>query len=230
MRLRLPRIAARAALVVLALSTASCMPQLFGCKVEQPDPKLVVPDSFVVAFATSRGQFNVVARKSWAPLGVARLYALLNAKHYDDNRFFRVVKGFVAQFGLSGDPAVNAAWKDRCIADEPVRHANSRGTIAFARGGPDSRSVQLFINLADNRKLDTLSGFGFPPIAEVDSGMAVVDSLYSGYGEAAPRSGSEYGMEGPSQDSIMAKGNAYLIAGWPKLDYVKTARIVKSWP
>jgi peptidyl-prolyl cis-trans isomerase A (cyclophilin A) len=219
-----------AALAALALSTASCTQSLFGCKVDNGESGVAVPDSFVVAFETSRGQFNVLARKSWAPRGVSRFYALLEDKHYDDNRFFRVVKGFVAQFGLSGDPKVNDTWKNRCIADEPVRHPNTRGTVAFARGGPNSRSVQLFVNLVDNRKLDTLSGFGFPPIAEVDSGMDVVDSLYSGYGEAAPRSGSEYGMEGPSQDSIMSRGNAYLNAGWPKLDYVKTARIVKSWP
>jgi peptidyl-prolyl cis-trans isomerase A (cyclophilin A) len=205
------------------------MPQLFGCKEEHPDPNVAVPDSFVVAFETSRGRFDVMARKQWAPIGTDRFYQLVRAKHYDDDRFFRVVKGFVAQFGLTGDPKVNAAWKIRCIADEPVRHGNVRGTIAFARGGPGTRSVQLFVNLANNPKLDTLATGGFPPIAEVIAGMPVVDSLYSGYGESAPRSGPQFGREGPSQDSIMAKGNVYLTAGWPKLDYIKTARIVQEW-
>jgi peptidyl-prolyl cis-trans isomerase A (cyclophilin A) len=220
----------RAALFTLATAlTTSCASLSSGCKQEQPDPNVVVPDSFVVAFQTSRGEFDVKAHKAWAPLGVARFYTLVDNHYYDGVRFFRVVKNFVAQFGISGDPKMNDAWKTRCMADEPVRHSNTRGTIAFARGDPGTRSVQLFINLRDNPKLDSLSGVGFPPIAEVVSGMSIVDSLYSGYGEAAPRSGAEYGMEGPSQDSIMAEGNAYLERGWPKLDYIKTARVVQRW-
>ena len=190
---------------------------------------VAVPDSFLVAFETSRGRFDVMARKNWAPIGVDRLYTLVRARYYDDARFFRVVKDFVAQFGLAADPKLTAAWKLRCIADEPVKHTNSRGTIAYARGGPGTRSVQLFVNLKDNPKLDSLNGLGFPPIAEVVSGMAVVDSLYSGYGEAAPRSGSQPGREGPAQDSIAKQGNPYLVSGWPKLDYITTARVVKEW-
>ncbi len=190
---------------------------------------LAVPDSFVVAFETSRGRFDVMARKQWSPNGVDRLYTLVRARHYDDARFFRVVKDFVAQFGLAGDPKVNNAWKIRGIGDEPVRHTNSRGTIAYARGGPGTRSVQLYINLKDNPRLDSLNGFGFPPIAEVVTGLAVVDSLYSGYGESTPRTGAQPGRSGPSQDSIVTQGNAYLIRGWPKLDYIKTARVVREW-
>jgi peptidyl-prolyl cis-trans isomerase A (cyclophilin A) len=190
---------------------------------------LAVPDSFVVAFETSRGRFDVMARKQWSPNGVDRLYTLVRARHYDDARFFRVVKDFVAQFGLAGDPSVNNAWKIRGIGDEPVRHTNSRGTIAYARGGPGTRSIQLYINLKDNPRLDSLNGFGFPPIAEVVSGLAVVDSLYSGYGESTPRTGVQPGRSGPSQDSIVTQGNAYLIRGWPKLDYIKTARVVREW-
>jgi peptidyl-prolyl cis-trans isomerase A (cyclophilin A) len=208
----------------------ACLPAaLRGCKQESPNPNVAVPDSFVVAFETTRGRFDVMARKAWAPIGTDRFYTLVKAKHYDDVGFFRVVKNFVAQFGLSGDPAVNDAWRVRCIADEPVRHSNSRGTIAYARGGPGTRSVQLFINLKDNPKLDTLNAFGFPPIAEVVSGMAVVDSLYSEYGESPARSGPQPGREGPSQDSITARGNAYLKPGWPKLDFIKTARVVQEW-
>ena len=224
------RAAERLILLVLATVAASCQyASPFGCRQMAPDPKKPAPDSFRVAFQTSRGQFDVMARKAWAPIGVDRFYTLVQSKYFDDVRFFRVVKGFVAQFGMSGDPKVMDEWKGRCMADEPVQHTNSRGTMSFARGGPATRSVQLFVNLADNPVLDSLSGFGFPPIAEVVSGMDVVDSLYSGYGDAAPRSGPQYGREGPDQDSITARGNAYLNGGWPKLDYIKSARVVQEW-
>jgi peptidyl-prolyl cis-trans isomerase A (cyclophilin A) len=200
-----------------------------GCRQETPDPKVAVPDSFRVAFETSRGTFEVMARKNWAPIGVDRFYTLVKSRYYDDQRFYRVVKNFVAQWGFSGDPKINEAWKVRCIADEPVHHSNTRGTISYARGGPGTRSVQLYVNLRDNPKLDSLSGFGFPPIADVVSGMDVVDSLYGGYGEATPRGGTQPGREGPQQDSIAKQGNPYLIRGWPKLDYIKTARVVQEW-
>jgi peptidyl-prolyl cis-trans isomerase A (cyclophilin A) len=215
----------------VALCTSSCASWASGggCKRDNPTSVATTPDSFLVTFATSRGDVGVMARKNWSPLGVARMYDLVQGHYYDDTRFFRTVKNFVAQFGISGDPRVNVAWHDRCIADEPVQHPNTRGTISYARGDSNTRSVQLYINLRDNPKLDTLSGFGFPPIAEVVSGMDVVDSLYNGYGEAAPRSGSQFGREGPSQDSIRLQGNAYLARGWPKLDYIKTARVVKEW-
>lgn len=218
-----------AVIALVAIGVSSCATWPFGCKREGLNPNVAVPDSFVVAFETSRGRFDVMARKNWAPIGVDRLYTLVRARYYDDARFFRVVKDFVAQFGLAADPKLTAAWRLRCIADEPVKHTNARGTIAYARGGPGTRSVQLFVNLKDNPKLDSLNGLGFPPIAEVVSGMAVVDSLYSGYGEAAPRSGSQPGREGPAQDSIAKQGNPYLVSGWPKLDYIKTARVVKEW-
>jgi peptidyl-prolyl cis-trans isomerase A (cyclophilin A) len=220
----------RLVLVVGAtLGVSSCAIWPFGSTPASLSQNVAVPDSFVVAFETSRGRVDVMARKNWAPVGVDRLYSLILARHYDGARFFRVVKNFVAQFGISGDPRINAAWSIRRIGDEPVRHTNSRGTISYARGGPGTRSVQLYINLRDNPRLDTLGGFGFPPIAEVVQGMAVVDSLYSGYGESAARSGPAPGREGPSQDSIMTQGNAYLLRGWPKLDYIKTARVVREW-
>jgi peptidyl-prolyl cis-trans isomerase A (cyclophilin A) len=221
--------ATRLVLLLVAMAATSCSYSPFSCRQEAPDPKAPAPDSFRVAFETSKGRFDVMARKSWAPIGVDRLYTLVQSKYFDDVRFFRVVSGFVAQFGMSGQPTVTKDWERRCIADEPVHHSNLRGAISFARGGPGTRSTQLFVNLKDNVVLDSLSGFGFPPIAEVVSGMDVVDSLYSGYGESAPRSGPQYGREGPDQDSIGARGNAYLNAGWPKLDYVKTARVVQEW-
>jgi peptidyl-prolyl cis-trans isomerase A (cyclophilin A) len=220
----------RLALLVVMAAATSCRYAPFGCRQESPDPKQSAPDSFRVAFETSKGRFDVMARKSWAPIGVDHFYTVLQNKYYDDARFFRVVKGFVAQFGMSGEPKMTEEWQRRCIADEPVHHSNTRGTLSFARGGPNTRSVQLFVNLTDNPVLDSLSGFGFPPIGEVVSGMDVVDSLYSGYGDAAPRSGPQYGREGPDQDSIAARGNAYLSTGWPKLDFIKTARVVEQWP
>jgi peptidyl-prolyl cis-trans isomerase A (cyclophilin A) len=224
------RAAGRLTLLAIATIAVSCQyASPFSCREEAPDPKKPAPDSFRVAFQTSRGQFDVMARKAWAPIGVDRFYTLVQNKYFDDVRFFRVIRGFVAQFGMSGDPKVFDAWKRRCMADEQVQHSNARGTVSFARGGPGTRSVQLFVNLADNPVLDSLSGFGFPPIGEVVSGMDVVDSLYSGYGDAAPRSGPQYGREGPDQDSIATRGNAYLNAGWPKLDYIKSARVVQEW-
>jgi peptidyl-prolyl cis-trans isomerase A (cyclophilin A) len=213
-----------------ALCATSCASWAAGgCKRDNPKNVATTPDSFVVSFATSRGNVDVMARKNWSPIGAARLYDLVQSHYYDEARFYRTVNNFVAQFGLSGDAKTNADWRDRCISDEPVQHSNTRGTIAYARGDSNTRSVQLYINLRDNPKLDTLSGFGFPPVAEVVNGMDVVDSLYNGYGEAAPRSGPQYGREGPSQDSIRLQGNAYLARGWPKLDYIKTARVVKEW-
>ena len=149
-RVVIPRLAL---LAIVTLGTASCIPWPFGCRQERPDPSVAVPDSFRVAFETTRGRFDVMARKNWAPIGVDRFYTLLKSHYYDETRFFRVVRNFVAQFGMSGDPRVSEAWRVRCIADEPVRHTNARGTIAYARGGPGTRSVQLFVNLRDNPRL-----------------------------------------------------------------------------
>ena len=199
-------------------------------KQPQGTPVAAVPDSFVVSLETTRGRIDMMARKSWAPIGVGRLYDLVNEKHFDGARFFRVIKGYVAQFGLSGVPEVDKAWRGRKIEDDPVKHSNVRGTVSFGRVGRRTRSVQLFVNLVDNPMLDTLDGFGFAPVADVTSGMPAIDSLYSEYGDAAPKSGPQFRREGPSQDSIMAKGNAYLERGWPKLDYIKTARITQQWP
>jgi peptidyl-prolyl cis-trans isomerase A (cyclophilin A) len=210
-----------AGLLALAAPATGC-----GRRSPLPDAKgrlVAAPDSFRVAFETSRGRFDAIAHRAWAPHGVDRFYDLVRRRYYDETRFFRVVPGFVAQFGLAADPHVTDAWRTRAIPDEPVRQSNRRGRIAFARGGPSTRTVQLFVNLRDNTRLDTLSGFGFPPIAEVVSGMEVVDSLYSGYGEAPPRGG------GPMQDSIRARGNVYLGQSFPKLDFIRSARLVRRW-
>jgi len=217
------------ALAGLAAAVASCSHAPFVRGSHALDPAIAVPDSFVVAFETSRGRIDVMAHTAWSPAGVDRFYTLVREHYYDGARFFRVVKNFVAQFGISGDPALNRAWRVRRLADDPVKHSNTRGTISYARGGAGTRTVQLYINLKDNARLDSLNGFGFPPIAEVVSGMNVVDSLYSGYGESTPRSGPTPGHAGPSQDSIQTAGNRYLERGWPKLDYIKSARVIREW-
>lgn len=177
------------------------------------------PDSFQVRFETSRGPFVVEAYRSWAPRGVDRFYELVQQNFYDGVRFFRVLPGFMAQFGINGDPKVNSRWRDSSIVDDSVTHSNKRGTVTFAKQSiPNSRSTQLFINYADNDQLD---GMDFAPIGIVKSGMSVVDSLYSGYGEGAPAG------NGPDQTRMTEEGNVYLKNNFPKLDSIVTARVVK---
>ena len=195
-----------------------------GAPLLDPRPQdltAAAPDSFRVEFQTSRGPFLVTARRHWAPIGVDRFYYLARHDYFRGARFFRVIEGYVAQFGLSGDTAINRAWRGRRIADEPVLHTNARGTIAFARGGANTRSVQLYINLVDNPRLDTLSGngvVGFPPVGEVTQGMeSAVDSIYKGH------------RGNPRQDSIRTVGNPYLERAFPELDYIIATRIVREW-
>ena len=176
------------------------------------------PDVFRARFDTSAGPFVVEVRREWSPNGADRFYNLVSNGFYDGARFFRVVSGFMAQFGLSGDPAVSAAWKDASIADDPVVQSNERGMVSFAMRGPDTRTTQLFVNFVDNKRLD---GMGFSPFGKVVEGMETVDALHSGYGEGAPRG------RGPSQDRIQKEGNAYLEAGFPELDWIRTAVIEK---
>jgi homoserine O-acetyltransferase len=178
------------------------------------------PDVVRVRFETSQGAFVVEVHRDWAPRGADRFRELVAAGFFDGSRFFRVVAGFIAQFGLPGDPSVNAAWKDKAIPDDPVRQSNVRGTIAFAMTGPDTRSTQLYINLADNARLDAQ---GFAPIGRVTEGMDVVDRLYSGYGE-----GAGGGLRGGKQGKILAGGNAHLDAEFPKLDRLIRARILEE--
>lgn len=191
-------------LAALAAAAFSCVAQQ---TTQAPAP---VPDVYRVNFVTSKGDFVVEVTKAWAPLGAERFYRLVQRKFFDNQRFFRVVSGFIVQFGISGDPAVAAAWRDRNFRDDPVKTSNARGTITFATAGPGTRTTQLFINFGNNRALDAQ---GFSPFGKVVSGLEVVDSLYSGYGES------------PDQGLIQSKGNAYLQAQFPKLDYIKTARV-----
>jgi cyclophilin family peptidyl-prolyl cis-trans isomerase len=180
------------------------------------------PEVFQVRFETSQGPFVVEVHREWAPHGADRFHALVASGYFDGSRFFRVVPGFIAQFGVAGNPRVTTAWKDRTIPDDPVRRSNTRGTIAYAMTGPNTRSTQLYVNLADNSRLDAQ---GFAPIGRVTSAMEVVDRLYSGYGE-----GSGGGMRGGKQGKLLAEGNAWLDANFPQLDRLLRARIIEEKP
>jgi peptidyl-prolyl cis-trans isomerase A (cyclophilin A) len=175
------------------------------------------PAVYQAKFDTSKGPFVVEVHRDWAPNGANRFYNLVKDGFYNDVRFFRVLEGFMAQFGINGDPSLSAVWRNANIKDDPVKVSNGRGTITFATAGPNTRTTQVFINFGDNAGLD---GQGFSPFGKVVSGMDVVDSLYGGYGEGAPRGA------GPDQGQVQAQGNAYLQQDYPKLDYVKTATIV----
>ncbi len=170
-----------------------------------------------VKFETTQGDFIVEVHKEWAPIGADRFLELVKANYYDGCRFFRVIKGFMAQFGLNGDPKVTAKWRNSIIKDDPVKESNKRSYITFAMAGPNTRTTQLFINFGDNSRLDSQ---GFPPFGRVTEGMEVVDKLFSGYGEGAPRG------SGPDQSLVSARGNAYLDANFPRLDSIKKASIV----
>ena len=179
------------------------------------------PDSFVVHFETTRGDFDLKVRRDWAPLGAGRVYYLASNGFFDSVRFFRVLPGFLVQFGINGNPKVTTVWKDRRFKDDPfARHSNARGTVSFATDGPNTRNTQLFINYKDNAPLDK---DGFVPVGEVTSGMAVLDSLYDGYGEGPP-----YGI-GPNQGLVMKNGNAYLAKFFPSFDFVKSAKVSAKW-
>jgi peptidyl-prolyl cis-trans isomerase A (cyclophilin A) len=206
--------------VLAALAFAACTraPQ----PVVAPQPAYVyaagvVPDSFIVRLATTKGDVDILLRKHWAPLGVGQFYEAVHANYYNGARFFRAIRGFVVQFGIAAEPAASTQWRARTIADDSVRESNRRGSVVFASGGPNTRTVQLFINLRDNARLD---GLGFPPIGEVIAGMDFVDALYTGYGD---------GATAPDQNRLNREGEAYLAENFPLLDQIITARIVRSW-
>jgi len=176
------------------------------------------PETFKAKLDTSKGLIVIEVHRDWAPTGVDRFYNLVKNGYYDDVRFFRVMSGFMAQFGINGNPQVQAAWRDAKIKDDPVKQSNKRGYVVFANAGPNTRTTQLFINFKDNTGLD---GQGFAPFGEVVEGMDVVDNLFAGYGEGAPRG------HGPDQGRIQSEGNAYLNKSFAKLDFIKTATIAE---
>jgi cyclophilin family peptidyl-prolyl cis-trans isomerase len=179
------------------------------------------PATYQAKFSTTKGDFVVEVTRSWAPLGADRFYNLVKNGFYNDASFFRVIPGFIVQFGISADPKVSAVWHDADIQDDPVKQSNVAGTITFATAGPNTRTTQVFINVASNSSLDAQ---GFAPFGKVVQGMDVVKNFYSGYGEGAP-SGN-----GPDQHLIQTQGEAYLAADFPKLDHIKSATILPAQP
>ncbi|HPY31720.1 MAG TPA: peptidylprolyl isomerase [Verrucomicrobiota bacterium] len=175
------------------------------------------PATFKVRFETTKGGFTVEATRALAPNGADRFYNLVRAGYFKDLAFFRVIPGFMCQFGIHGDPKVAAAWRTAQIPDDPVRASNTRGAITFATAGPNTRTTQLFINFGDNANLD---GMGFSPFGKVISGMDVVDKINGEYGEGAPRG------RGPDQQRVQREGNAYLKKDFPKLDYIQSVSIL----
>ena len=190
-------------IVLSALLLASC---------RKPAPKIVVPEVFRVKFETSQGDFVVEAARAWAPRGVDRFHELVRKRYFDEGRFFRVVPGFIAQFGVHRDFNVHATWRQLFIPDDPPKEKNLRGTLAFAMSGPATRATEIFINLADNPMLDEQ---GFVPFGKVIEGMDVVDKFYWGYGEMRP--------QGKNIDPgrVEEETNEYLVQRFPKLDYIK---------
>ncbi len=176
------------------------------------------PPVYRVSFETSRGLFTVEVTRKWAPRGADRFYELVNARFYDGSRFFRVVPRSVAQFGINGDPATNSLWNQMRIPDDPVHESNQKGTLSFAMNGPATRTTQVFINLADNKYLDSA---GFAPFGKVISGIDVPGQLYRGYGDWPPRG------SGPSEERVQREGNGYLERYFPRLDYIKKVAIEK---
>lgn len=197
------------------LAVAACL-VLVGCS-SSSSQTAHAPDLYKVNLDTSKGPVVIEVHRDWAPIGADRFYELVKSGFYDGARFFRVLPGFMAQFGIAGDPQVNAKWKDANLQDDPVKQSNAPGMVTFAKTSlPNSRSTQLFINTGDNARLDS---DGFAPIGKVISGLDVVQNFYNGYGEGAPQG------NGPDQGQIEAEGNAYLQRDFPMLDYIKKASI-----
>jgi len=176
------------------------------------------PPVYKAKFDTTKGVFVIEVQRDWAPNGADRFYNLVKNGFYDNVRFFRVISGFMVQFGIHGDPKVSAPWREAQLKDDPVKQSNKRGYITYAMAGPNTRTSQVFINFGDNASLDSQ---GFSPFGRVVTGMEVVDKLNAEYGEGAPRG------RGHDQSRMQMEGNAYLTKDFGRLDYVKKATIEK---
>jgi peptidyl-prolyl cis-trans isomerase A (cyclophilin A) len=203
-------------LLALAIAPLAISPAMSQALMNPASLTEQAPPVYKAKFDTSKGAFEIQVHRDWAPAGADRFYNLVKNGFFDNTRFFRVVSGFMVQFGLNGDPSVSAQWRQARIRDDQVKQSNTRGMVTFATAGPNTRTTQVFINFGDNNRLD---GMGFAPFGQVVSGMNVVDALYSGYGEGAP------GGSGPEQGRIQQEGNAYLTKDFAKLDYIKKATI-----
>jgi len=216
-------------LTALLGQAAACAPPAVGSNTQAPAPMSVLQtppdsasiaaaDSVLVRLVTTKGDIDIVLRRSWSPNGAPRVAQAVAAGYYDGARFFRALRGFVVQWGIAADTAASKRWSARRIPDDTVRESNRRGTVTFAAGGANTRTVQLFVNLRDNARLDAM---GFAPIGEVVRGMDVVDALHTGYGEGAPAG------QGPTQGRIGSEGEPYLAREFPLLDQIRTARVVR---
>ncbi|HSN56886.1 MAG TPA: peptidylprolyl isomerase [Candidatus Sulfomarinibacteraceae bacterium] len=232
----LARTAAVSSLALLLLAAAPVLaasqpqPETTG-DADKPHPALLdpslaaerAPDTFRVKLDTTKGDIVIRVHRDWAPHGADRFYNLVKIGYYDGARFYRVIQGFMAQVGFAADPPVSAAWSAARIPDDPVVKANTRGMVTFAQpASPNARTAQFFINYGDNSYLKEHGAFA--PFGEVVSGMEVADALYAGYGEGAPSG------RGPSQPRIAGEGNAYLDAGFPRLDAIERATILPDEP
>ena len=206
-------LAAAAACLLLA----ACSPPAETKKEAAPAPARQerAPDVFRVNLDTSKGPVVIEVHRAWAPAGADHFYQLVKLRYYDGNSFFRVVRHFVVQFGISGDPEANGLWSNANLPDDPVKQKNVKGTVTFAKAGPNSRSTQLFINLKNNS--EQLDPDGFAPIGKVVSGMETVERFYLGYGEMPPTG------QGPDPMKILAQGNEYLDSHFPRLDFINKA-------
>ena len=203
--------------LVLPLALLAVLP--LSCGKKTPQESGPAPAEYNVLLQTTKGDVVISVHRDWAPLGADRFYELTKAGFYDGDRFFRALRRFVVQFGVNGDPKVNKQWSELSIKDDPSKVSNKAGTVTFATSGPNSRATQVFINLGDNSRLDDQ---GFTPFGEVTEGMDKVQQFYMDYGDGPPAG------TGPDQAAIADIGNAYLEEHFPKLDYIKTARVLPS--
>lgn len=213
----------RKLLLMVALALAACTSctsrKTEAPKAEAPPQSAEAPEQFRVRFDTTKGPFTIEVHKEWAPKGAARFHRLVRDRYYDGARFYRVRPGFVVQWGISADPETNRLWKQLKLTDDPVKQSNERGYISFATDGPDTRTTEVFINLANNKRLDAR---GFSPFGRVVEGMEVVDQLFAGYGEVQA-------LRGGGVDSVRyeAEGETYVGRSYPKLDQIRSARIIE---
>jgi peptidyl-prolyl cis-trans isomerase A (cyclophilin A) len=203
---------------LLLLLLLSCGPKPVEQKKEAAAPPEKPPELYRVKFETTKGDFTIEVHRDWAPRGSDHFFELVQAKFYDGVRFHRVVRRFVCQFGINGNPKVQQLWGSARIPDDPVKQKNVKGTLSYAKLGPNSRTTQVFINLADNAMLDTT---GFAPFAKVIEGMDVVEKLYFAYGEVVPRG------SGPDPTQIELQGNVYIERLYPRLDAIRKAFVLK---
>jgi cyclophilin family peptidyl-prolyl cis-trans isomerase len=207
----------------VALGAAACL-ALAGCSTPKETPKkeppaakaVAVPEVFKVNLDTSKGLIVIEVHRAWSPHGSDQFHTLVDTGFYDDNRFFRVARNFVVQFGINGDPRVNRLWASSRLPDDPVKQSNTRGAVTYAANGPNTRTTQLFINLKDNKSLDKQ---GFAPIGMVVSGMDVVERFYGSYGDMAPLG------PGPDPTLIETQGNDYLAEKFSRLDFIRKATL-----